>query len=399
MDSETIQWSMNVEYSLKNVHQIAYDWLSNNFYFTDEHYERIFLCRGDDVSVCVTVVSVDLKPPSSIGLDPWNDRMFFVVLGESPRIESSTLIGTDRRHIVHSKQIVRPLGLTLDAVKQHVYWSDVYLGRIERVNYDGTERRLIIRRLSVEFLNSLVLHERYLYGTSFRNNCVVQLDRRTGLPVDDRLVLFANVTGPTAIRVINQQQQPVHRDFVNPCRSSRCNHVCVTERVNGSFIAQCLCRAGFRLDDSDQCKLIQEDQILLYSNAKLGEIRGISLQQSLKSSSTVDDVIRPIAGIERPVAIDYHAATQFVYFSDAVNDVIGRRKIHGTDTEMVILSGIRNCEGIAIDWVARNLYWTDEELKTVSVARLDKTTYQCVLFNTDLSHPRAIALSPADRLE
>jgi len=75
--------------------------------------------------------------------------MFFVALGETPRIESASLTGSQRLTLVHTNQIVRPLGLTLDLANEHVYWSDAYLDRIERINYDGTGRTLVVRRLWV----------------------------------------------------------------------------------------------------------------------------------------------------------------------------------------------------------------------------------------------------------
>ena len=72
-------------------------------------------------------------------------RMFFTSLGETPKIESATLKGTERAVLVHSRQIVRPQSLTLDLANKHLYWMDSYLDRIERINYDGTNRKLIIK--------------------------------------------------------------------------------------------------------------------------------------------------------------------------------------------------------------------------------------------------------------
>lgn len=83
--------------------------------------------------------------------------MFFTTLGDTARIERASLIGTGRLPLVHSKQIVRPEGLTLDFVTRHVYWSDAYLDRIERISYDGSGRKLIIRRLWVNVCTVYVL--------------------------------------------------------------------------------------------------------------------------------------------------------------------------------------------------------------------------------------------------
>ena len=55
-------------------------------------------------------------------------------------------------------------------------------------------------------------------------------------------------------------------------------------------------------------------------------------------------------------------------------------------------------EGLAVDWIARKLYWTDcrdAELETnrIEVANLDGSNRK-VLFWKDLGPPRAIAVDP-----
>ena len=63
--------------------------------------------------------------------------------------------------------------------------------------------------------------------------------------------------------------------------------------------------------------------------------------------------------------------------------------------EQVILidSQLNSPEGLAIDWVHKNIYWTDSGNKTISVATADGSRRR-TLFNTDLSEPRAIAVDP-----
>ena len=48
---------------------IARDWVSKNWYFTDEEHERIFVCN-DMGDVCVTLLTTDLKAPKAIAVDP-----------------------------------------------------------------------------------------------------------------------------------------------------------------------------------------------------------------------------------------------------------------------------------------------------------------------------------------
>ena len=77
------------------------------------------------------------------------------------------------------------------------------------------------------------------------------------------------------------------------------------------------------------------DTFLLYSNAKLGEVKGISVP--LDSEETIE-VMEPIAGLDRPIAVDFHVATQFIYYSDATNFRIGRRKVDGSERDDSFLS-------------------------------------------------------------
>ena len=75
--------------------------------------------------------------------------LFFTTLGESPRIVRSLLDGSKVVALVKEQRIVRPQALTLDYVNKHVYWADNYLDRLERINYDGTGRKLIRKKLWV----------------------------------------------------------------------------------------------------------------------------------------------------------------------------------------------------------------------------------------------------------
>lgn len=50
-------------------------------------------------------------------------------------------------------------------------------------------------------------------------------------------------------------------------------------------------------------------------------------------------------------------------------------------------------EGLAIDWVSRNIYWTDSLRHTIEVANIDSRRRR-VLFQTGLTNPRGIAVHP-----
>lgn len=66
------------------------------------------------------------------------------------------------------------------------------------------------------------------------------------------------------------------------------------------------------------------------------------------------------------------------------------------EQEILIDSQLNSPEGLAIDWVHKNIYWTDSGNKTISVATADGRRRR-TLFNSDLSEPRAIAVDPTQR--
>lgn len=62
------------------------------------------------------------------------------------------------------------------------------------------------------------------------------------------------------------------------------------------------------------------------------------------------------------------------------------------------ISGIHTVEGLAVDWMGGNLYWTDDgPKKTINVARLEKASQtRKTLIEGKMSHPRAIVLDPVN---
>lgn len=55
------------------------------------------------------------------------------------------------------------------------------------------------------------------------------------------------------------------------------------------------------------------------------------------------------------------------------------------------LSGFNSPEGIAIDWISRNIYVTDSGLDIIAVVNINGTNKK-TLISDDLVNPRAIVL-------
>ena len=59
----------------------------------------------------------------------------------------------------------------------------------------------------------------------------------------------------------------------------------------------------------------------------------------------------------------------------------------------VVSAGLATAEGLAVDWVAGNLYWVESQLDQIEVAKLNGS-FRTTVVAGQMENPRAIALDP-----
>ena len=132
---------------------------------------------------------------------------------------------------------------------------------------------------------------------------------------------------------------------------------------------------------------------LLYANRH--DIRIISTNQSDHNETIVVDAL------EDAVALDFYYEEGLVFWADVGLQKIERIRItddKSKQIEDVVSVGLKKPEGLAVDWIAKKLYWTDckdsdWETNRIEVANFDGSNRK-VLFWKDLNRPRAIAVDP-----
>ena len=107
-----------------------------------------------------------------------------------------------------------------------------------------------------------------------------------------------------------------------------------------------------------------------------------------------------MAGLVDAIAVDFCYADGFIFWTDVSVKKIQRIRMTGSSriVEDVVSVGLTKPEGLAVDWIANKLYWTDcrdsdWEANRIEVANLDGSDRK-VLFWKDLGLPRAIAVDP-----
>ncbi|XP_062842266.1 low-density lipoprotein receptor-related protein 1 isoform X2 [Trichomycterus rosablanca] len=394
MKSFSGERAVNISLSLHHVEQIAIDWLTGNFYFVDDVDDRIFVC-DEDGATCVTLLDQELYNPKGIALDPTMGKLFFTDYGQIPKVERCDMDGQNRTKLVDSK-IVFPHGITLDLASKKVYWADAYLDYIEVIDYEGKNRHTIIQGLLIEHLYGLTVFENYLYATNSDNanmqpkTSVLRVNRFNSS--DYQVVTRVDKGG--ALHVYHQRRQPPVRSHACEVdqlgKPGGCSGLCLLGNSHKS--RTCRCRSGFSLgSDGKSCKKPEHELFLLYGKGRPGVIRGMDINPKIQ-----DEYMIPIENLMNPRALDFHAQSGFVYFADATSYLIGRQKIDGTERDTILKEGVHTVEGVAVDWMANNLYWTDDgPKKSISVARLEKAAQtKKTLIEGKMTHPRAIVVDP-----
>lgn len=127
---------------------LAIDWVSLNWYLVDRDRETLYVCERT-LRVCRILLDSELSKAHGLALDPAEGLMFWTAWGATPpTVGRATLAGEERRQLIKRK-LVYPEALTLDLPARVVYWVDLYLDCVERVNYDGSNRLSVRRRYHV----------------------------------------------------------------------------------------------------------------------------------------------------------------------------------------------------------------------------------------------------------
>lgn len=134
-----------------------------------------------------------------------------------------------------------------------------------------------------------------------------------------------------------------------------------------------------------ECETIPEDYLLIAERNGVGMI-------SLNTDDNMDTMI-PINGVQGAVVIDFHYNKSLLYIADVNLDIIRRINLINPRETKTIITNLATPNGLAVDWVANNIYWTDAELKVIEVSRLDGSSRKTII-DEYVNDIRSLAIHP-----
>ncbi|ELU15227.1 hypothetical protein CAPTEDRAFT_187212 [Capitella teleta] len=293
-----------------NITATAVDWLAGNVYFTDAANQVIGVAtwNAHQQNMHRILFSFDLNGPHGIAVDPHKGYLFWSDVGPMPRIERSSLTGTDRMILV-SSDLQHPLGMVTDIAESRVYWNYLFISNE--------------KKLQIQVFNK-------------SNGVRIKL-----LDID---ALTYHIT----------MAQDIPTDPSHPCMTLGCDHLCFNR---GDQSGVCTCMQGYYLElDGKTCTRIGVDWLankVYWTDQELYHIMVFELDGRYHSIL--------LDKLSQPGALSVDSVHRDLFWTDYSRDqaVIWRSALDGTDATIIIDSDVISLTGLVTDPRSQRIYWTD----------------------------------------
>lgn len=308
-------------------------------------------------------------------------------------IEQSTLSGSLRKVLLNSSQMVG--GLKVDVETNRLYFIRKRTGGIDYLDLKTRNVHEVVQPektlTGYKSVGSLAIYKDTIYFADNTDHKIQKCDKTVCV---NQTTVRTNKDTVYSLAVFHSGAQ----QGTNPCTNStkKCDHLCLAE---SSTDYVCKCAIGYSVDRHKVSRCIGDRQFLLYSIGH--ELRGVQLYG--EAGETEDDQMRralaPIPRISFATKIDYHHRSDLLFYADSDKGEITRIKRDGTNRQVIVnqtdlfdANGGDWLSGMAVDWIAENIYWCDEKRNIIEVARLNGSLRYVVL--SYVNKPKAIAVDP-----
>jgi len=224
--------------------QLALDWRAKNLYYSSQTSGNVVVCSTAATPNCRKLLTAPSSAVTRLAVDPRAGRLFVAAHTRTrtshPR--GTIFIYTMAGEPVKDAELIKTKigiisGLTLDPIKQVVFWSDLTSMALRHCTYKGTDCGVIAT--SQQMLpTGLLLFTSKLFWTSGDQGWLKAHDI---LSNDTEERAFALPAGAHSLQFSHPSLQPVER-FPSPCSDLGCSHICL---ITSPVTATCACPDTF----------------------------------------------------------------------------------------------------------------------------------------------------------
>ncbi|XP_072047221.1 low-density lipoprotein receptor-related protein 5-like [Amphiura filiformis] len=372
------------------VQDIAVDWLAKNLYYTDSTYDWIFMTdyQHDKYKV---LVDTGLDKPHGLAVHPLAGYIFWTDWGRSPKIERASLSGENRIVLINTG-VYQPNGITVDYGAQRVYWveSDTSGSRLETCDLDGGSRRTVATTSAANgFYYDLAIFQNTVFISDWKNKKIHAINKNDGSAIHTLNL----PTEPFGLTLYGPNQLPTG-DTPSSCASNPCEHLCI--HTPSGY--QCLCE--------DQNTLQSDGRTCVRNNEyAVGRVYFVSSDSICSHFANFIEVVETpennktciVRDRDLAVSLAFDVRGRMVFYSDYLKSKVYSVRMVSSSPILTIVGGVGSVEGLAVDWLNQNLYWTDYVNGHICVSRYDGR-YRQILISDQVLSPRSLVIHAGQRL-
>ncbi|XP_025205329.1 vitellogenin receptor [Melanaphis sacchari] len=229
---------------------VRIDWLTENVYFVQD-FRDIVVCNLNakrcatiySANIHTTIMAFEIDPHS--GLMFWSETIWAILNTPTTIIRQSDCSGYNVKTIIH-QGLQYVTDLAIDPIKHMVYWVDQVNSTIERANYDGTKKTVLVN--AIEHLpEKISLYEDKLFWTNHETGFSIFKCKVFGTENVHCESVPVQVFATIEIFMISQQAK--QRNGSNVCNDVYCDFIC----TSGSRGPMCVCGDGSQVEPGNIC--------------------------------------------------------------------------------------------------------------------------------------------------
>ncbi|XP_059387967.1 low-density lipoprotein receptor-related protein 2 [Carassius carassius] len=367
---------------------LAVDWIAGNLYFTNAYTSQTYLeVLRLNTSIQLILLKSSVDRPLDVAVSPKLRLLFWTDAGQTPKIESALLDGTNRT-VLASESLSSPRGLTVDYTNDLLYWVDDTLDMISRMASDGSQRQIVRYGSRYPAPYSVAIFGEYMLWVDRKLGKLFQASKSPG-NTDMPEVIRDGIEDLTDIGVFDSHVQPTSANLVgfNPCQedNGRCHQFCFAMPEQQQ--PKCACAHGSLLSNGVSCGFGLDEFLIFTTDYTMN-----SMRLDPEDHSTPFPTFTLGYGV---LATEFDFKDKRVFFTQYVG--LGRSKIgyilttSSTSPPITIASDLDDPEGLAYDWIHKRLYFTDYYNRSVQSMAIDGQNRSFIAHG---DRPRAIVVDP-----